>query len=99
MVTDKESELIIRHAYDYMLALMDNLLVSTITLQLDYHLYEAFKEEFDKNFKTTLLDAAPWEDLAKGDPAFQKEVAELEAQIKAVEGAFQKLERLQHCSA
>lgn len=94
MTTEKETEMILRRAFEYIVALMEFNLVN-LKFQLNHFLYEGFKVALSKSLKTRLVDEADWNELVEADPDVQHQLEELEIHITALEDALRKVQRMQ----
>ncbi|CAB9501388.1 dynamin-like protein C-like [Seminavis robusta] len=94
MVTEEETDMILRRAYEYMVALMEfNLVI--LRFQLNSFLFKGFKKELGKSFKGKLMDEADWKTLVQPDPELEKALVEVEEQIEGVDNSLQQVETLQ----
>jgi Dynamin family len=94
MITDKETQRILQRSFEYMVALMDFNLV-LLKFQLNYYLYEGFKEKLKSSFSRRIADATDWATLVEVDPDVDDRLAELEEQIEGLRQSLQEVQRIQ----
>lgn len=95
MTTQNEGAIILHRAHGYIINLMETNLVINLRFQLHKYLFNGFKEEFRKNFKNTMMEDGPWEELSKPEPGFEAHLADLEKQMDGINDALQKVDQLQ----
>ena len=66
MITDEESDVIVRRAFEYIIALFEFIL-SFLTFQLNHHLYQGFKDAIQGPL-ISRMDKIEWKELDQNDP-------------------------------
>lgn len=94
MVTDEETDKILRRAFEYIVALMEFNLVN-LKFQVNHYLYEGFKVELSKSFKSKVVNEADWDKMVEPDPSVSKRLAELKDQIAGLSDSLQEVQRMQ----
>ena len=94
MITAEESEKILRRAFEYIVALMEFNLV-TLKFQMNHYLYEGFKKELGRSFKSKLVNDADWDKLVERDPSVSARLGQLKGQITSLKESLQEVNRMQ----
>jgi len=94
MVTYEETDKIIQRSFEYIVALMEFNLV-TLNFQLNHYLYEGFKTELSRFFRTKLVNDANWDKLVEPDPSVALRLTELKEQIAGLSDSLREVERMQ----
>lgn len=94
MVTHEETDKIIQRAFEYIVALLEFSLFS-LTFNLNHFLYQGFKTELSKSFKTKLINDADWDKLVESDPNVTMRLEELKEQIVGLADSLREVERMQ----
>lgn len=71
MVTLEEKDQVLRRSFGYTtVAFLIEFKLGTLKFQLNYYLFEGFKEELVKTFKKRLMNETDWAELIEpGDPS------------------------------
>jgi hypothetical protein len=93
MITEDETELILRRSFEYILGLMEfNLFV--FRFQLNYHLFEGFKKAINITLMTKVNDA-DWNELIRPDPSIGQRLTELKEQRQGLKESLDDVLRMQ----
>jgi hypothetical protein len=92
MITDEETEVILKRSFQYIVALMEFSLV-LFRLQVNFFLYEKFKTEMQKSFIHKGSEA-DWSKLVVPDPSLPKDISDLEDQISGLRASLQEVQRM-----
>jgi Dynamin family len=93
MVTSDEITDIIHCSFQYIVALMELLLLN-YTFQLNHYLFQAFKEKVGATFMDALAKAE-WNNLCKVDGDSQRQLEEVEGKIVALTESLEEVQSLQ----
>jgi hypothetical protein len=93
MISDDETDQILKRSFEYMVALMEFNLVN-LKFQLKYYLVIGFKEELSKNFKNKMMHHADWATLVEPDEHLNERMADVENKTKGVVASLHEVERL-----
>jgi hypothetical protein len=93
MITAKETEMILKKSFEYIVALMEFNLVN-FRFQVNHYLYLGFKTELSKSFIRRASDAN-WKELIQADPSVASRILLLEDQIESVTESLQAVQRMQ----
>jgi hypothetical protein len=94
MITEEETEQILQHSLNYILAVLEHNL-TTCTFQLLHHLYETFKRYLQESLPPR-IDEAKWEELAQTNKDCSDRISELQCQIESLNDALSDVEKLQN---
>ena len=94
MITDEETEKILRRSFEYIVALMEFNLV-TLKFQLNHYLYEGFKHTVKISLRSRLVDNADWNTLVIPDPNVEHRLVELKEQIKGLSESLHEVQTMQ----
>lgn len=92
MITDEETDQILRRSFEYLVALME-FNMTIFRFQMDYFLYQRFKKELGRSFVGT-VNNAEWDTLCAPNPNVKKRLAEVEGQIASITESLQEVERM-----
>ena len=93
MITEDETELILRRSFEYIVGLMEfNLFV--FRFQLNYHLFEGFKKAINITLMTKVNDA-DWSKLISPDPGIDERLNELKEQRQGLKESLDDVLRMQ----
>ena len=94
MITDDESDQILRRSFEYIVALMEfNLVI--LKFQLNHYLYEGFKIDLSRSFQSRLVNEANWDELIETDSNVEIRLVELKELIGSLEDSLQEVQRMQ----
>ena len=93
MITQEETDLILQRSFEYIVGLMEfNLYV--FRFQLNYHLFQGFKNALKVTLMTKINDA-DWNELVRPDPTVNERLAVLEEQRKGLQESLDDVLRMQ----
>ena len=93
MITQEETDLILQRSFEYIVGLMEfNLYV--FRFQLNYHLFQGFKNALKVTLMTKINDA-DWNELVRPDPTVNDRLAVLEEQRKGLQESLDDVLRMQ----
>jgi hypothetical protein len=93
MITDEETDTILRRSFEYIVGLLEfNLYV--FKFQLNHHLYQGFKKVLRSDLMARVNDA-DWNMLVQPDPSIDSRLAELDGQIKGLGESLLDVQRMQ----
>lgn len=93
MITDEETQFILKRASEYLMALFDFTLVIS-KFQVNHYLYVRFKEEMGTSF-TQKGSEADWSKLVETDPALDERIKELDDLVASLELELKEVQRMQ----
>ena len=86
MITEEETDLILRRSFEYIVGLMEfNLIV--FRFQLNYHLFQGFKDSIKVTLMTKINDA-DWDELVRPDPNVNEQLIVLERQRQGLQDSL-----------
>jgi len=94
MITDSEADKILVRAFQYIVGLMEFLLVA-IKFQINHHLILGFKNKIKNKFISTVLNKAEWSNMVRPDPEITDQLAELNISIEGLKDSLQEVNRMQ----
>ena len=93
MITDEEKDLILQRSFEYIVGLMEfNLFV--FRFQLNYHLFQGFKNSIKEDLMTKINDAN-WNELVRPDPTINERLSTLEVQRRGLQESLDDVLRMQ----
>lgn len=93
MITEEETDLILQRSFEYIVGLLEfNLFV--FRFQLNYHLFQGFKNSIKVDLMTKINDAN-WDELVRPDPNINKNLALLDAQRRGLQESLDDVLRMQ----
>jgi len=92
MMTDEESSMVIRRAFQYIIALMEWILV-ILEFYMNHYLYEGFKNQMSSFSRKIITN--DWTDMLKPDQKLDDQVEEIEDKIAGLQESLQEIQRLQ----
>lgn len=93
MITDEETDLILQRSFEYIVGLMEfNLFV--FRFQLNYHLFQGFKNAIKVTLMTKINDA-DWNELVRPDPTMNERLVLLEKQRRGLQESLDDVLRMQ----
>ena len=93
MITEEETDLILKRSFEYIVALMEfNLFV--FRFQLNYHLFQGFKNAIKSTLMTKVNDA-DWNELVRPDPSINERLVVLEEQQHGLQESLDDVLRMQ----
>ena len=93
MITEEETDLILQRSFEYIVGLMEfNLFV--FRFQLNYHLFQGFKNSIKVTLMTKINDA-DWNELVRPDPTVNETLAKLEKQRQGLQESLDDVLRMQ----
>ena len=93
MITEEETDMILQRSFEYIVGLMEfNLFV--FRFQLNYHLYQGFKNSIKEDLMTKINDA-DWNDLVRPDPTINGRLSVLEEQRRGLQESLDDVLRMQ----
>ena len=94
MITDEESDIIVRRSFEYIIALFEFIL-ALLKFQLNHHIYQGFKDAIQGRL-ITQINNIKWEELIQNDPLVDERLNELEKQIEGLKESLQEVKRMEH---
>jgi hypothetical protein len=94
MVTNDEKDLILARAFEYIVAVMELILIN-LDFQLHHYLVDAFRVELERTFKNRLTTEADWDKLIEPDPSLSNRISVIAGKIEGLTSSLQEVERLQ----
>lgn len=92
MINDQETDLVIKTAFKYIIALMEfNMII--LRFQINHYLYEGFKKNLDSWTRNVLME--DWEDLVKPDDDLADEINDIESKIIGLKDSLMEVQRMQ----
>lgn len=92
MITDDETEMILRRSFEYIVALMEFNLVN-FRFQVNHYLFLGFKRELTKSFMRKGADA-DWATLVQPDPGVNTRLEELTGQVESLQESLREVQRM-----
>jgi hypothetical protein len=92
MITDEETQMILRRSFEYIVALMEFNLVN-FRFQVNHYLYLGFKKELRKTFMRKGTEA-DWATLIQADPGVADRLDLLAEQIEGLEESLQEVQHM-----
>jgi hypothetical protein len=92
MITDEETQMILRRSFEYIVALMEFNLVN-FRFQVNHYLYLGFKRELSKTFMRKGSEA-DWATLIQADPGVADRLDVLAEQIESLEESLQEVQHM-----
>jgi hypothetical protein len=93
MITEEETEVILRRAFEYIVALMELAMVIAKFQILDA-MYERFKKELGKTFMHK-GEEAKWSELVQPDAGLETKIEQVVDRIKSLEESLTDVQRIQ----
>ena len=93
MITDDETDLIIRRSFEYIVGLMEFNLIN-LQFMINHFLVIGFKSELDY-YASRIINEAPWDTLVTQDTGLSLRHSELTIQIDALKKSLQEVGRMQ----
>lgn len=92
MITEEETDLVIRRAFQYIVALMEfnNIL---LRFQMNHYLYQGFKDRLNTFTREILVE--DWATLVEPDQDVREQIQELEGKIIGLADSLQEVQRIQ----
>ena len=92
MITDDETELVIRRAFQYVIALTEfnNILLQ---FQMNHYLYQGFEDSLDTFTRRASND--DWEKLVQPDQDITDQIQELKGKIDGLNESLQEVKKMQ----
>lgn len=92
MINEQETELVIKTAFMYIIALMEfNMII--LRFQINHYLYEGFKKNLDSWTRNVLME--DWVDLVKPDDNLASEIKDVESKIDGLKDSLMEVQRMQ----
>mmetsp|Transcript_58809 Transcript_58809/g.70137 ORF Transcript_58809/g.70137 Transcript_58809/m.70137 type:complete len:161 (-) Transcript_58809:68-550(-) len=92
MITEDETDLVIRRSFQYIIALTEiNLIV--LRFQVHHYLYQGFKESLNTFTREVLVD--DWGALVMPDGEVKAQIQELEGKIAGITDSLLEVQRIQ----
>mmetsp|Transcript_3493 Transcript_3493/g.6468 ORF Transcript_3493/g.6468 Transcript_3493/m.6468 type:complete len:102 (+) Transcript_3493:805-1110(+) len=93
MITKEETLKILKRSYEYIVALLEFILL-ILRFQLNHYLYEEFKKELSRFSSSTLVDKADWDKLVEPDGTLIAQLKEVEDKISGLKDSLDEVQRV-----
>ena len=93
MITDDETDIIIRRSFEYIVGLMEFNLIN-LQFMINHFLVIGFKSQLDY-YPSRIINEAPWDNLVTQDTRLSTRLSELNSQIDVLKKSLQDVGRMQ----